>query len=88
MTEVVEQACVSEDKQSKKEFLYKPFEGKKKEWVAMVQNLIDKNTNEKLTDALNRMSQAEEIPIKWNKINKPKFLVKAGNRKNICNKVC
>ncbi|EFX79140.1 hypothetical protein DAPPUDRAFT_304944 [Daphnia pulex] len=74
MTKVIKQTCVSSDKQSKKEVLYKPYEGKRKEWVAMVQNLIEKNSNEKLTSALNRISQAEEIPIKWNKISKPKFM--------------
>lgn len=84
----MKQTCVSSDKQSKKEVLYKPYEGKKREWVAMVQNLIEKNSNEKLTSALNRMSQAEEIPIKWNKISKPKFIVRVAVIKSQCNIFC
>lgn len=76
MTEVITKGCVSEDKHTKKVSLYKPFEKKRQAWVAMVRNLIDKNTNEELTSALNRMCEAEEIPLHWNKINQPKFMVK------------
>lgn len=54
----------------------------------MVQNLIEKNSNEKLTSALNRMSQAEEIPIKWNKISKLKFIVRVAVIKSQCNIFC
>ena len=75
MTEEIKQTCVAEDEHIKKSFLYKPFEGKKRAWVNMVKNLIEMNTDEELISALNKMSQAEEIPIKWNKINKPKFMV-------------
>jgi hypothetical protein len=83
MAEGIKQGFVSEDQGTKKAFLYKPFERKKQAWAAMVQNLIVKNTNEELTSALKRMSEAEEIPLKWNKINKPKFMVKVAVLKSI-----
>ncbi len=69
--------CISEEeKYSGKGFVAKPGQNKNErkqtEWVAMVQNVVLSvgNTNEELTNALQRISQYENIPRK-----KPKFMV-------------
>ncbi|XP_057364983.1 uncharacterized protein LOC130685673 [Daphnia carinata] len=75
MIETVKQKCFSKEETGvAKELVYKPYEKQRQAWVAMVQNLMQANTNDELTSILQRMCDAEEIPIKWNKINKPKFL--------------
>ena len=69
--------CISEEeKYSAKGFVAKPGQNKNErkqtEWVAMVQNVVQSvgNTNDELTNALQRISQHENIPRK-----KPKFMV-------------
>lgn len=68
--------CVSEEeKYSGKDYVAKPNQNKNErkqtEWVAMIQNLVEKvgNTNDELSSALQRISQHENIPRK-----KPKFI--------------
>ncbi|XP_032797402.2 uncharacterized protein LOC116933816 [Daphnia magna] len=75
MIEMAEQKCLpKEDTRVAKELVYTPYEKQREAWVAMVQNMMQANTNDELTSILQRMCEAKEIPIKWNKINRPKFL--------------
>jgi len=50
---------------------------KETEWATIIQNLIQINTNEELTSALQKISKAKNIPHvkKWDEIRKAKFEV-------------
>ncbi|KAI9562251.1 hypothetical protein GHT06_013216 [Daphnia sinensis] len=74
MIESAKQKCFPKDTPVAKELFYTPYEKQRQAWVTMVQNIMQTNTNDDLTSILQKMCEAEEIPIKWNKINKPKFL--------------
>jgi hypothetical protein len=50
---------------------------KQTEWATIIQNLVQTNTNEELTSALQKISNAKNIPSvkKWEEIRKAKFEV-------------
>ncbi len=52
-------------------------QGKQTEWATIIQNLIQTNTNDELTSALEKISNAKNIPCakKWDEIRKAKFEV-------------
>lgn len=52
-------------------------QGKQTEWATIIQNLVQTNTNEELKSALQKISNAKNIPSvkKWEEIRKAKFEV-------------
>lgn len=60
-----------------KGILAKPNNNKRQTWMSLVENVVKNvdNTNGELTSLLVKIGEAEKIPVKWNRINKPKFMV-------------
>lgn len=76
MVEVVKRECLpKEDLRYPKKLVYKPGEEKKQAWVATVQNVMQASTNKEVRNVLQKISEAEEIPLQWNKYTKENFSV-------------
>lgn len=64
-----------------KGILAKPNNNKRQTWMSLVENVVKNvdNTNGELTSLLVKIGEAEKIPVKWNRINKPKFMIFLNN---------
>jgi hypothetical protein len=59
-----------------KKNLAQPNLNKRRAWTSIVENAVKSvDSNEELKTSLHRIGQAEKIPIKWNRMKKPEFLV-------------
>ncbi|KAI9561860.1 cell growth-regulating nucleolar protein [Daphnia sinensis] len=65
----------------KKGILAKPNNSKRQAWMSLIDNCVKSvdNTNVELTSLFGKIGEAEKIPIKWNRINKPKFMIFLNN---------
>ncbi|KAI9562252.1 hypothetical protein GHT06_013217 [Daphnia sinensis] len=77
MEETVKQDCLpKEDFRFPQNLVYKPGkEEAKQAWVAKLQNAMEASNNEELTNILQKISQAEEIPLKWSRYNRERFSI-------------
>ena len=53
-----------------------PSPSKRAAWKSIVDNVVKSINNEELKSSLLKIGRAEKIPIKWNRLNQPKFSVK------------
>ncbi|XP_057376406.1 uncharacterized protein LOC130697518 [Daphnia carinata] len=66
---------------STKGILAKPNNSKRQTWMSLIENCVKNldNTNGELTSLLGKIGDAKKIPVKWNRINKPKFMIFLNN---------